>query len=131
MSMTEALATRAAFNKAISLINAGNAGEALAVCEAAIEHDPGDVTMLALMGATLLKMGRTDKAEQALRRTIELAPSFAKPKEDLGYLLVQSSRYGEAVPILEDSTRLDPKLLATGFNNCVGHGIVLDNLPYR
>ena len=107
--MTEPLATRAAFNKAISLINAGNAGEALAVCEAAIEHDPGDVTMLALMGATLLKMGMTAKAEKALRRAIDVAPSFAKPKEDLGYLLVQSGRYGEAVPILEDSTRLDPK----------------------
>ncbi len=107
--MTEPLGTRAAFNKAISLINAGNAGAALAVCEAAVERDPNDVTILALMGATLLKMGRTGKAEKALRQAIELAPSFAKPKEDLGYLLVQSGRYGEAVPVLEDSTRLDPK----------------------
>jgi Flp pilus assembly protein TadD len=38
------------------------------------------------------------------------APSFAKPHEDLGYLLVQLGNAADAVPLLERATHLDPTL---------------------
>ena len=54
-----------------------------------LERYPRDVNMLALLGALLVKLDR-DEAEQTLRRVIEAAPTFAKPHEDLGFLLVQA-----------------------------------------
>ncbi|MEO1246730.1 MAG: sulfotransferase [Pseudomonadota bacterium] len=106
--MTQSLAPRAAFNKAVSLINSGDVQQALAVCDQSIDRDAGDVTMVAMKGAILLKMGDLRQAEACLRLAIDLAPNFAKPKEDLGYLLLHAGRAGEAVELLEDATRLDP-----------------------
>ena len=63
---------------------------AAAMCQAAIRRDPEDISMTALLGAVLLKQRRPDEAEKYLRKAIELAPTFAKPHEDLGYLLVES-----------------------------------------
>ena len=107
--MNEPLAPKALFNKAINLIGSGKAVEAVALCRESIERSPRDVTMTALLGATLLKLRDAKEAEKYLRRAIELAPSFAKPHEDLGYLLVSAGRHGEAIEILEKATRLDPK----------------------
>ena len=107
--MNESLAPRAAFNKAIGLINSGHAGDAAAVCREALENDPSDVTMTALLGATLLKLHESKDAEKFLRQAIKLAPTFAKPHEDLGFLLVELRRPEEAVEILQTATRLDPK----------------------
>ena len=73
-------------------------------------QNDSDVNMTALLGALLLKSRETDMAETYLRRAVELAPDFAKPQEDLGFLLAESGRLEEAAaPILENATRLDPK----------------------
>jgi len=110
MSIGQAAASRAILNQAIELINAGERGKAEAICRDAIQRNPDDINMTALLGATLLKAGEVQEAETFLRRAIELAPSFAKPHEDLGYLLVEQGRPEEALPILNKATRLDPAL---------------------
>jgi len=107
--MNETLAPRAAFNKAIGLINSGQAIDAVAVCREAIKIDPADITMTALLGATLLKLHESKDAEKYLRQAIKLAPAFAKPYEDLGFLLIELRRPEEAVEFLQKATRLDPK----------------------
>ncbi|MEM7277070.1 MAG: sulfotransferase [Pseudomonadota bacterium] len=106
--MIESLSPRAAFNKAVNLIATGKLREALAVCESVLVQDSNEVTMLALHGATLLKMGDAEAAEKQLRAAIDLAPAFAKPREDLGFLLFHADRAGEAVEQLHEATRLDP-----------------------
>jgi tetratricopeptide (TPR) repeat protein len=108
--MGQAAASRAAFNEAIELINAGERGKAEAICREAIQRNPEDVNMTALLGATLLKAGNIEEAEKFLRRAIQIAPSFAKPHEDLGYLLVEAGQPEEALPVLNAATRLDPTL---------------------
>ena len=108
--MNRAAASRATLNEAIELINSGQRGKAEAICRDAIQRNPDDINMTALLGATLLKAREMDEAEKLLRRTIQLAPSFAKPHEDLGYLLVEQGRPEEALPILERATRLEPTL---------------------
>jgi len=110
MSIGQAAASRAILNEAIELINAGERGKAEAICRDAIQRNPDDINMTALLGATLLKVGEVQEAETFLRRAIELAPSFAKPHEDLGYLLVEQGRPEDALPILNKATRLDPAL---------------------
>ena len=39
-----------------------------------------------------------------------MAPTFAKPHEDLGFVLLELNRPQEAIEALEKATRLDPKL---------------------
>ncbi len=110
------IAPKAAFNETIGLINEGQLGTAEARCRAALERYPRDVNMLGLLGALLVKMDRREEAEAALRDVIAAAPTFAKPHEDLGYLLMQSGRTADALPILERATRLDPTLERAWFN---------------
>ena len=109
-------APKAVFNEAIGLINAGELAAAETRCRAALERYPGDVNMQALLGALLVKLDRREEAERTLREVIADAPSFAKPHEDLGFLLLQDKRPAEALPILERATQLDPALERAWFN---------------
>ncbi|WP_405236403.1 tetratricopeptide repeat-containing sulfotransferase family protein [Lentisalinibacter orientalis] len=103
-------APRATFHQAIRLLNGGDAEGAIAVCREALAEDPDDINFTALMGAILLKARRLDEAEEQLRRAIALAPSFAKPHEDLGLLLLQQRRNEEAEAVLRRAVTLDPDL---------------------
>ena len=105
----EQLTPRAAFSKAMSLIDSGRMNAAAATCRDVLERAPNDVNMTALLGAILLKAREFKDAERWLRRTIELAPNFAKPHEDLGFLLIETGRPEEALEVLRNATRLDPK----------------------
>ena len=56
------------------------------LCRAAIGHNRYDFHMIALLGAIQLQAGRLEPAERNLKRAIGLAPTFAKPHQDLGVL---------------------------------------------
>jgi tetratricopeptide (TPR) repeat protein len=109
-------APKSVFNETIGLIAAGQLSAAETRCRAALKRYPGDVNMQALLGALLVKLDRREEAEKTLREVIEAAPSFAKPHEDLGFLLLQDKRPEEALPILERATVLDPALERAWFN---------------
>ncbi len=53
-------------------------------------------------------MDRDEEAEATLRAVIDAAPAFAKPAEDLGYLLLPAEACRDALPFLERATQLDP-----------------------
>ena len=108
--MRPQLAPKSEFDATLALIQAGDLGAAEARSRAALQTWPRDVNMQGLLGALLLKLNRLDEARQLLLQVIAAAPSFAKPHEDLGVLLLQQERATEAVPFLEKATRLDPKL---------------------
>jgi tetratricopeptide (TPR) repeat protein len=109
-------APKSVFNETIGLITAGELGAAESRCRAALERYPGDINMQALLGALLVKLDRREEAEKLLREVIDAAPSFAKPHEDLGFLLLQDKRPAEALPVLERATVLDPALERAWFN---------------
>ena len=100
--------SKAALVDAITRVNAGRIGEAMERCRDAVQANPNDVNMTALLGAILLKSRELELAEKYLRRAVELAPDFAKPQEDLGFLRSESGRFEEAVPLLQNATRLEP-----------------------
>ena len=114
--MRQIYAPKAVFDEALELINAGNPRAAERVCREAVERNPKDVNMLGMLGAVLVKMRRLDEAEQVLKRTVRLAPTFAKPHEDLGFVLLELERFEEAVEVLQKAVRLDPKLEFAQFN---------------
>ena len=115
--------SKSKFKEAIQLINAGKADKAEALCRDAVEHDPRDANMVALLGATLLKTKQPLEAEKFLRQAIDLAPSFAKPHEDLGTLLLEENRPEEAVNFLQNATRLDPQAELAFFN--LGRALIM------
>ncbi|HEX9707802.1 MAG TPA: sulfotransferase [Steroidobacteraceae bacterium] len=108
--MNTPLAPKSVFDQTVGLINAGELCAAEQRCRAALLRYPRDVNMQALLGALLVKMDRVDEAEKILRDVVAAAPTFAKPHEDLGFLLVQANRPADALPFLERATRLDPSL---------------------
>ena len=107
--MTSTVATASTLKEVVELVNSGEADKAVLICREAVDRNPEDINMVALLGATLMKIRRVEEAEKILRRAIDLAPSFAKPHEDLGRLLVELHRPEEAVTLLENATRLNPK----------------------
>lgn len=108
--MRHAAALRATFSEAIQLINQGNADEAERLCRETLAEHPDDVNIVALLGAILVKKREMPEAETWLRKATELAPSFAKPHEDLGQTLLALGRPKEAIESLQSATRLDPSL---------------------
>lgn len=98
------------FNEIMDLVDRGEYAHAEGLCRALLQKYPGDVNVLGLRGAVLVKLSRFEEAEKTLRQTIRLAPTFAKPYEDLGHVLLQLGRPGEAANALRNAVRLDPKL---------------------
>lgn len=111
--MSGEISTRTVFADAMELIGSGHADRAESVVRDALEARPEDVNLLGLLGAILVKSNRLADAERTLRRTTELAPTFAKPHHDLGYALLVQGRVDEAVQTLETAVRLDPSDAST------------------
>jgi len=107
--MARTNATKSAVKEVVGLINEGQAEQAVSICREAVERNPQDINMVALLGATLAKTRQVEEAEKFLKLAIRLAPNFAKPHEDLGRLLIELQRPEEAIELLENATRLDPK----------------------
>ena len=66
--------------------------------------------------ARMSKRGRLNKAEQALKRAVALAPAYAYPHWYLGNLLLRNARYDEAFAELRLASQADPELRPQQFN---------------
>ena len=75
--------SKATFSQVLELVDQGKLMEAEGICRDAVNQSPDDINMLALLGATLIKTHKYGEAEKFLRMSINLAPTFAKPHEDL------------------------------------------------
>ena len=98
------------FNEIMELVERGEYEHAEGLCSALLQKYPNDVNVLGLRGAVLIKLNRPEDAEKPLRQAIRLAPTFAKPYEDLGRALLELGRPGEAADALRNAVRLDPAL---------------------
>jgi tetratricopeptide (TPR) repeat protein len=99
--------SRSAVNDIFRLINSGQVEHAKSKCRAYLENHPDDINVLGLLGAILLKLGRSDDAKPILEKTIRLEPNFAKPHEDLGMLFLHEGANEKAVGYFQDAIRLD------------------------
>jgi len=121
--MSSAATQQATFKEAIGLVANGQVDRAEEICRGAIDDQPQNVNMLALLGAIQLKRKHYRDAEKWLEKAIDLAPTFAKPHEDLGIVLLQRNRTEEAVAALQKATRLDPSLELAWLN--LGQGLAM------
>ena len=81
------------FRKAMQLAASGDLEAAESLCRSTIACDSDNVQVLALLGAILLKTNRPAQAQPLLLRAVEIAPTFAKPREDLAILYMQQEDY--------------------------------------
>src|SRR5918999_574757 len=84
--------------------------------EKAASLSPNDFRYWVPLGMALEQAGELDRAEKALRRATELAPSYAFPHWNLGNLLLRSGRYPEAFAELRRASEADPTLRAQLLN---------------
>ena len=107
---------RERFDRVLEMISAQEFAAAEALCRELLQKTPEDVNILGLRGAVLIKLNRLDEAETVLRRALRLAPTFAKPHEDLGIALLDKGDAAGAAEVLENAVRLDPSLELAWFN---------------
>lgn len=92
----------------LKALNADDAQEALPLLTQHLSRFPGDVVALRLLSETHARMNRTDEAERALRRCIELAPDFLHARHALGQLLMGLGRNEEALAEANALLKRDP-----------------------
>lgn len=102
--------TRAAFERALTFLRAGDAAMAERLCRDALEDVPGEPNLSGLLGAALNRLGRGQEAEPHLRLTVAEEPDYAKGHEELGRSLVLQGRAEEAITHLRRAVAIDPKL---------------------
>ena len=100
-------APRKALNDIFHLISSGQLELAERKCNTMRTTHPGDVNILGLHGAILLKLGRFDEAQQTLQKTISMEPGFAKPYEDMGRLFLVKKEPEHAVIQFSKAIELD------------------------
>jgi len=98
---------RRGFEDMFSLVKSGQFEQAELECRSFLERRPDDINVLGLLGAVLLKLGKSSDARQVLEKTIRLEPEFAKPHEDLGMLSLHEGNAGQAILYFEEAIRLD------------------------
>jgi hypothetical protein len=90
--------------------------KAVAEFEKAVSLSPNDYRFWMALGSAQEQSGNPEKGEQAFRRSITLAPSYAYPHWHLGNLLLRQARYDEAFTQLRTASEADPELRPQLFN---------------
>ena len=88
----------------------------IAAYERAVSLSPNDYRFWMALGTAHEQAGDSVKGEQALRRAVALAPSYAYPRWYLGNLLLRSGRYEEAFKELRLAAEADEQLQPQQFN---------------
>jgi tetratricopeptide (TPR) repeat protein len=96
--------------------------------EKAVSLSPADYRLWTSLGIARQRVGETEKAEQAFRRAIDLAPTYNLPRWYLGNLLLRNARYDEAFNELRTASDGDPENLRPQFYNLVWQ-VYEDDLP--
>lgn len=84
--------------------------QTIAEYEQAVRLSPYDYRFWMTLGTAYGQAGDAAKAEMALKRAVELAPSYAYPHWYLGNLLVRNGRYDEAFAELRLASEADIEL---------------------
>jgi len=91
-------------------------GRAIEEYETAVSLSPNDYRFWMSLGTALEQNGDMDRAERALRRSVELAPSYSYPAWYLGNLLLREARYPDAFAELRRASESNSELRPQLFN---------------
>ncbi|MBI5279394.1 MAG: tetratricopeptide repeat protein [Burkholderiales bacterium] len=103
----EALARAPGQDALAAAVAAGDGATLERLCRQVLQHRPGDVEALQLLGTMRAGQGRLDEAEPLLRRSLAGGETVGALK-NLALLLRKTGRPHEALPLLERWDRLAP-----------------------
>lgn len=89
------------------LMEAGEYDLALKAYLRAAAEQGINVDVLSAIGSANLKLDRLGQAEQILRRAVELDPSFVPAQNNLGVVLMERGKVGEARVVFQQAFALD------------------------
>jgi hypothetical protein len=91
-------------------------GQAIKEYEQAVTLSPNDYRFWLALGRALEQSGDAQQGELAMRRAVDLAPSYAYPRWYLGNLLLRSGHDAAAFAELRRAGEADPQLRQQVFN---------------
>jgi len=86
----------------------GMVGEASAALDPWLEHPPGKAEFWRIVGLVRFDQKRTQDAETAFRRALELDPHDFEANNNLGFLLLSVGRPEDALPCLRAAVSVRP-----------------------
>jgi Flp pilus assembly protein TadD len=89
------------FTKALFYIYQKQYAEAIDELNAALVAKPNDRDAVYYLGVALLKVGRAQESEEALKKVMMLDPNYAKAHFDLGIAEYELGKYADAIQELE------------------------------
>lgn len=89
------------------LMEAGEYDLALKAYLRAAAEQGVNVDVLSAIGSANLKLDRLGQAEQILRRAVETDPSFVPAQNNLGVVLMERGKFGEARVVFQQAFALD------------------------
>lgn len=89
---------------------------AVSELEKAVDLSPNDYRFWMDYGVALEQSGEMEKAEQALRQAVKLAPTYAFPRWYLGNHLVRTDRYSEGFSELQQASAANDQFQPQLFN---------------
>lgn len=89
------------------LMEAGEYDLALKAYLRAAAEEGINVDVLSAIGSANLKLDRLGQAEQVLRRAVEIDPSFVPAQNNLGVVLMERGKVGEARVVFQQAYALD------------------------
>jgi predicted Zn-dependent protease len=81
--------------------------QAVATLTPLVKANPGDVRLLTVYGDSLLQLQRVDEALVALRRAVDVSPSYAMARLTLGRAHAQKGEHAAAIPLIESQLSQD------------------------
>jgi len=101
------------FNRAMRLLKDSQAENAVQEYRAALAEEPGNGTILGLLGSALAGLGRTEEARVTLRRALELQPMEGAHHNNFGILLARTGQPEEALEHFRRAAQFDPERAAS------------------
>jgi Tfp pilus assembly protein PilF len=101
--------SKAAFEQALGLLQAGKTADALVAIDAAIEAGARDPSLYNLQGLAASALGRDKEAEESFRTVIRLSPNAAMGYNNLGILLEKLGRHQEAAAEFREGHAREPQ----------------------
>lgn len=103
----------------------GDVEGSIAALERAVALDPSAPPVRINLASAFAAGGRDAEAEQVLRTAAIDFPADARPLQELFVILKRRQREGEALSLLEDAARLDPKDADLQFKLAVEYGTAM------
>jgi tetratricopeptide (TPR) repeat protein len=95
-------------NLSRTLLDKGNADEAMLLCESVLATHPDDVTAQFNLGDGLLQKGRQDEAIAHFQRALELQPAMAGIPYHIGEVYLKKGQMDAAIRCFQKAIQLQP-----------------------